>query len=427
MKRNIKRWLSVACLAIFFGWMLWQRPEVAPILPAAPDPNASELSVAVSRAPGRTAPRQSDRDELLRNSDVIFVANRLAVEPGVVADRAIKTKAIMDSKNVEIRFFGKVVDQDDAPLAGVTIKAGVREWTLKNLFEPVGARHYQTQVTGPDGLFTFNSLRGDVLDIEQMHKDGYVATTRQKRGFSYGPMRHHFVPNPLDPVVYRMWKTNGAVRMYRVSFSGVLPQDGTIVPFDLVRSKRATQAGFDTDVRVALQHFAPPEQRGFSPRFPWRFTIEVPDGGLIESRDEFMYLAPESGYQSRWVAEFAKDDPGWNVRREVEFYLRNRAGQQHGWLKVKLKVDPGGNGYFSIDGFLNPTGRVLESAGQLPLFPPPLPRPTGQTARPPARGLVFPPRVGPVPSNQPATPNPQSSTVLQVLTNHANPFPPRQR
>lgn len=373
--------------------------------------------------PAERTGAHSQSGELENHPEVVFVANRLAVEPSVIADRATKTKAIMENKNVEIRFYGQVVDQDDKPLSGVTVRAGVREWAVKNLFEPVGRSHYQTKITGLDGIFTFDSLRGHVLDIESIHKEGYVVTTKQKKGFSYGPLPHHFMPNPLDPVIYRMWKTNGAVRLYQVQVGGSIPQDGTPVPLDLRRCKRVTELGLDTDLRIILQHGAPPEQRGFQPRFPWRFTIEVPDGGVIETQDEFMYLAPEAGYQSKWTMDTAKDAPDWKARRELEFYLRNRDGQQCGRLKVMFEVEPGGTGYFAINGFLNPAGRVLEMDDTVTSLARPPMSPAAQGVMSPTPGPFLPPGF-PGQANRPAPFIPQPPPGFQALTNRLNPLLP---
>lgn len=370
----------------------------------------------------------AELERLESHPDVLFVANRLDAEPKAVAERAVKAKEIMESKNVEIRFYGKVVDQDDRPLAGVRVRAGVREWKVKNLFEPIGVSHYQTKITGLDGLFAFDSLRGDALDIEQIQKEGYILSRHAKKGFIYGPLRHHFVPNPLEPVIYRMWRTNGAVPLYRIDISGSMPRDGTPVPLDLVRNRRATQPGLDTDVRLTLQHDAPPGQRGFTPHYPWRCAIEVPDGGVLETQDEFLYLAPVAGFQPKWVTEFSKGDPDWKAQKEVEFYLQNRGGQQHGSLKVTFKLGLDGTGYFSISGWLNPTGRVLElDSTALPLARPPVPV-AGTVAQPTQRGPIFPPGiVAPDKQRLPLIPSPPPG--FQALTNRtkgfAPPVPPR--
>jgi len=409
-------------VVLLFVWLLSERSGPQTMRePAASSASADPLKKE-SRSP-RGSVQKSAAEELLTHPDILFVASRLEVEPRVLADRATRTKAIMENKNVEIRFYGQVVDQDDKPLSGVTVRAGVREWAVKNLFEPVGRSHYQTKISGLDGVFTFDSLRGDVLDIESIQKEGYVVTTKQKKGFSYGPLPHHFTPNPLDPVIYRMWKTNGAVRLYRVQVGGSIPQDGTPVPLDLRRCKRATEPGLDTDLRIILQHGAPPEQRGFQPRFPWRFTIEVPDGGVIETQDEFMYLAPEAGYQSKWTMDTPKDAPDWKARRELEFYLRNRDGQQHGRLKVMFKVEPGGTGYFAIEGFLNPAGRVLEMDDTVTSLarPPMTPAAPGVTS--PAPGPFLPPGF-PGQTNRPAPFIPLSPPGFQALTNRTNPLLP---
>ena len=382
-------------------------------------------------------------EKLSRHSDVIAVAQSLQASPTAIAERAIKTKLVVEDKNVEINFFGKVVDQNDQPLAGVVVKAETREWHVKNLFEPAGEFARPVTVAGADGQFSFTRLRGDAFGILSLTKDGYVVSTRAKMNYSYGTLPHHFTPNPLVPVIFRMWKSNGAVRLHVVRISGSIPQDGAVLPFDLQRNRKATQPGQETDLRVTLKHNAPPGQRGYEPRFDWSCTLEVPGGGLIETQDEFMYLAPEQGYQPQWVAEFKKDDPNWKVRREVNFYLRNRDGQQYGRLRVRLEPEPGHDGYLVVDGFLNPNGRVLErDEKQPPLYAPPVdggnqPRPPSVTPAPAsvvnspsANGAVVSPPPSSPPPGSPSPPPfgapnlPQPPPGFQALTNRGKAFPP---
>ncbi len=347
------------------------------------------------------------------------------VTPPAPAQDVLKAQAWLASKNVEINFFGKVVDQNDKPLSGVAVQAHTREWYMKNLFEEAGKYTNPVTVTGQDGLFSFIRLRGDAFDIRSMTKEGYILTTKTRRGYLYGPLAHHYLPNPLFPVVFHMWKTNGAVALFEVRLSLRLPQDGTPVAIDLRRNKRVTLPTEFTDLRVTLNQHAPPGQRNARTPFDWNFVLEVPDGGLVETQDEFTYLAPEQGYQPKWAVEYLKDQPNWKVRREVDFYLNNRAGQQYGRLSITFEPEAGyPSGYLVIGGYLNPAGRVLEYDSQRKLYPPPAGAPDGAMLQPAPQFRPFgaPVLGNPQPPGAPAFPLPPPG--FQALTNRGKPFAP---
>ncbi|NDA68915.1 MAG: hypothetical protein EBY09_20185, partial [Verrucomicrobia bacterium] len=379
-------------------------------------------------------------EELSRHSDVIAVANSMQADPAALAAQALNGKAFMESKNVEIRFYGKVVDQNEQPLTGVAVQGHTREWRMKNPFEPEGKFMNPVALTGADGLFSFTRLYGDSFQIHSIKKDGYIISKSAKLGYSYGPLAHFYQPNPLAPEIFHMWKTNGAVPLYVVNISMSIPQDGTVLAFDLRRNRRVTLPGEDTDLRITLDQHAPPGQRNARVPFDWSFVLEVPDGGVIETRDEFMYLAPEQGYQPKWVAEYPKDAPNWKARREVDFYLHNRAGQQYGRLAVSFKVSAGyPTGYLTVLGYLNPVGRVLEYDGRLKLQPELInqpkpqfgaPNPAPAVNSPPANGAVSSPPPSSPPPGSPAPPPfgapnlPQPPPGFQALTNRGKALPP---
>lgn len=366
--------------------------------------------------------RREAVDDLTRHPDVILVANSMQIDPTALAGRALKSKSIMESKNVPVKFYGQVVDQNEQPMAGVAVRAHSREWHMKNPFQPEAKMHYDGKTTGADGLFAFDSFHGDTFFVDSISKEGYILTTKTEKGYSYGPLKHHYVPNPLVPVIFRMWKTNGAVPLFVVSFNKSIPQDGTVLSFDLRRSKRVAFPSEHTDLRITLAQHAPPGQRNARVPFDWNFTIEVPNGGLVETQDEFLYLAPEQGYQSKWSVAYLKDHPEWKARREVHFYLRNRGGQQYGCLKVDFRPEAGDTtGFLSIEGYLNPNGRVLEYDVLKKLYP----GPTDALVTQPVQR--FGPSGAPVAVNPPQTKAPfilQPPPGFQALTNRATPFAP---
>ncbi len=97
---------------------------------------------------------------------------------------------------VPIEFYGKVVDQEGKPLAGVEITGGTGSSTG---FMQQETRSYKTTTDG-NGLFTFGGFRGDALILE-LKKPGYNFESDRIR-FHYSPMNRgvkRFTPERAIP------------------------------------------------------------------------------------------------------------------------------------------------------------------------------------------------------------------------------------
>ena len=130
--------------------------------------------------------------------------------------------------------------------------------------------------------------------------------------------------------------------------------------FDITTGKR-TDLG---ELQIALTQNPLIVRRGFD-HFDWSVKIAMVAGGLIETKDPYKYLAPESGYQSSVAFAQAKDDPKWQDRLRFYYYVRTAKGQ---YGVVLIDLTPGSNRPdaglgigLSIETWLNPAGsRNLE-------------------------------------------------------------------
>jgi hypothetical protein len=151
-----------------------------------------------------------------------------------------------------------------------------------------------------------------------------------------------------------MWKQGPSqpVITHRFSRNGI-PCDGTPVSFDLVAGTKESQV---RDLVVTLSRNPVNLTRG-DEKFDWTATFELPDGGLVESQDEFMFKAPESGYQRSFRVEMLKDLPTWKRLLKKRFYVTLRGGKLFGSLDVNLsafyQTSPTG---LTMDVVINPTG-----------------------------------------------------------------------
>ena len=267
--------------------------------------------------------------------------------------RATMVETAIASLVRPIEFYGKVVDQDGQPLAGVQVTGEV----IRPLapFRQQEEKHITT--TNINGLFGFQGLRGMLLWIA-LSKQGYnVSSTRQR--FDYSEVeagKNVFRPDRRRPVVFTMWKSVGAEPMicHSIVYYHV-PVDGMPVPFDLETGK-TVQEGGDLEIIVKWE-----QQGGMRSEFyDWSATLRAVNGGLIVEGDSRMFLAPEKGYQQQLKYSFKAEDV--NTAIPSTYYLQSRNGKNHARLEVFLNNRRLENrASVRIRSWLNPSGsRNLE-------------------------------------------------------------------
>lgn len=97
--------------------------------------------------------------------------------------------------------YGKVVDQNDSPLAEVAVEEGVGTYETPTRS---GSKTFRT-VTDSTGCFHFAGIHGAWAGFN-LKKDGYIynlkaPTTSRPKSYD---------PDPRTPILFRMWKLKGA-------------------------------------------------------------------------------------------------------------------------------------------------------------------------------------------------------------------------
>lgn len=230
-----------------------------------------------------------------------------------------------------IEFYGKVIDQDGLPLAGVTVTGGTGSSTG---FMRQQTRSYKT-VTGVDGTFDFSGFSGDALIIG-LEKPGYNFASERNR-FRYSaidPDHKRFTPDRAKPVLFQMWKAFGAeplVNYYGRSVN--FPPDGTPAAIDLIRGAKVAEGG-DLVVRVTWGPRVDPHSYAFD----WSVQFDVPSGGLIESTGDVMFAAPREGYQKTLSYRIAAVERLSSFERT--FYVKSREPSVYSRVAVSLQNNP---------------------------------------------------------------------------------------
>lgn len=308
--------------------------------------------------------RKTPRHETQPLAGVVPSAATVAEKPKNAAPAPIQTpatlspsptkgeqmRAVLDAYNhKDIEFYGKVIDQFDTPLAGVEVSGQVIYHTgsADGVVKP---RTY----TDSNGYFEIKGVKGRTLGFNLV-KQGYQFMP-EGDAFDYTELvpeekRHH--PDPRNPVVLKMWKLQGTeplVHFERKYFP--LPADGTPVQIDLNTGKQVATGG---DLVLALNHVVLPRGALPEPQFDWHARAEIAGGGLVESKQRLMYLAPDTGYASTLAIDMPATKPDWANSITRDYYVRTR-GNLFGRVEVYLNANQRGYdpSYVMLQWWLNP-------------------------------------------------------------------------
>lgn len=247
-----------------------------------------------------------------------------------------------------IAFYGVVVDEKGERLAGARIKIIVSDISKS------GTSEYGLKAAD-SGIFIFEGKKGRGISV-YAEKEGYYQTSSSVQHFNYGGegLSKAFRPDPARPVVFVLYKKSGGVPLLSVEGGVSLPKDGSAVEISLMTGRRAKKGEGDimVSMRTKVVDGKPNAQ------FPWEYEIEVPDGGLLETTDEFAFMAPDSGYSQKLSRKYIPGDESWRDIEQVYLYVKNR--QAH-YAYVDLSIIPRGDHFVHIISRLNPSGsRQLE-------------------------------------------------------------------
>jgi hypothetical protein len=271
--------------------------------------------------------------------------------------------------NQPIVFFGKVVDQAEHPVPGFEVEMETTRFDPDHSRLTMGIPLRRTThevVTDADGRFLLEGEQGDSLRIVRIEKSGYRQVRRYLPSFNYGREGALHRPDPDDPVVFQVWKEEGAVPLLRHERMTRISYDGTPLYLNL-ENGRLGAAG---DVRLRLLR-DPRELTGLRDRFDWILRVEVPDGGLVEASSDAGWAAPADGYESAFDFVALGEDPEWTPVKEFHLFVRARGGRYFG--RVTLRLDANSNQPatgLTYTAIVNPNGsRNLEYDWSLQINP----------------------------------------------------------
>ena len=221
----------------------------------------------------------------------------------------------------DILFYGKIVDQHGDPVPGVVVK-----YKAQSQYLAAGTGFGETMTDG-DGCFNTKGAEGVGLSIREFIKPGYQFTGIEEfdnfQRFENSVLWRDFTKE--KPFVFKAWKVNQypSVNVGETTFGFDL---GVFYSMDFTAASvnRVKQRGvLDLDLQVIIDH----DESG------WKVKLLVPNGGLIETEDYFLNLAPEDGYQKEVTLRGAKEK---YVEISKKYYIHSR-GRVYGSLQTNIR------------------------------------------------------------------------------------------
>lgn len=228
--------------------------------------------------------------------------------------------------NYPIKFYGRVVDLEGNPV----INADVKYSAFNSFFEETNT---QTSNSDEKGYFAISDIQGGSLYV-RVAKEGYYQIEESKGHFGYAvPGENSAADNPANPAIFKLRKHGKAESLVKYEYSWGIPRDGTSVKIDLVEGKpsRRSESVSIEEASIIVRAWSPIEKRGPNNQkkpYAWKFEISAPNGGFIERRDQFDFIAPEMGYAETLTFEMSGGITNWDnwehdVSKEVFAKLKD--------------------------------------------------------------------------------------------------------
>jgi hypothetical protein len=243
-----------------------------------------------------------------------------------------------------INFYGKVVDESNNPVSGAGVQFGWSE-TPRDY-----AGHTSTTTSDTAGLFELHGVHGPSLEVS-VGKQGYDTSHRDTTAFTYA-ISGHFSPDPFNPVVFHLRKKREGTDLITVDYPGFahiaqLRHDGTPIDLDLFSGQKVSAGNGTLHLTLERELVAKNVRK-----YNWRLGISVPNGGIMETYEEFPFEAPQNGYQPDIVVDMPSTSANWHEEMRAKYYILLPNGN-YGRIDFYLLAY---NGVFTVQSAINPNG-----------------------------------------------------------------------
>ena len=242
-------------------------------------------------------------------------------------DRIKKLMAITSVVNAPIVFYGKVIDQFGQSVDGVRVAVSYNTWSVPNLIEQSPKRQTAHFSSDANGAFVVKDIQGASMTVT-LEKEGYELAPHSEVTFAFDPTAQNpHRPNPTKPVVYQMWKRQGAMELRGFYNRGMIPADGKSIWIteDVDKLSRAELP--HTILKLTVNREKRVVTFGDKSPYKWGFEINMLGGGIQTTEDAFLYEAPAANYSPKLSIIHEAGDINWLWEQRVVFYFKTSSGK----------------------------------------------------------------------------------------------------
>jgi len=240
---------------------------------------------------------------------------------------------IRNDYNSSINFWGKVVDQDGAPLAGAKAEM--------NVYTPSGQK-VSVVYSNDEGLFELLGKRGAKVSV-RVSLSGYAPTSNEEIGtnvsartiyYSTKVMPAYAPPTKENPQVFVLRKKNPIANLLRIVKEDVpVSKIGDIQKITLEAGKR--------NIEFEVRCWSSSPSTFTYDKYDWRAELRIIGGKLQTITEAEPIMAPIDGYLPIFKIEMPKDiGKTWkatNVRqRDFWLYFNDET-----YAKARIEVKTG--------------------------------------------------------------------------------------
>ncbi|MEO7100050.1 MAG: carboxypeptidase-like regulatory domain-containing protein [Luteolibacter sp.] len=230
-----------------------------------------------------------------------------------------------------IEFFGKVVDEQNNPVANADIEI---EWNGTS--EKYGGDGVMRKklASDADGAFVINGITGKQLDVFVKKEGFYTRRSINNVTYEYADFwEPKFIePDRNSPIVFHLLKRPIAEPTYHIGERMLLPPPSWVTHLDLLKKPAETTGVGDVTLRIIR-----PPNPGYKDPFDWELEIEGNNGAeFVESDEEFMLRAPADGYRGTIAKSYHQVQN--NGSETIRFYIRSKTRKLY--AAVSLEVTP---------------------------------------------------------------------------------------
>jgi hypothetical protein len=267
--------------------------------------------------------------------------------------------------NTPMVFYGKVVDQNNAPVVGADVlvsedRAPLIQLVMVPWWEGNAIQLIQYHMkTDKDGKYTATGLGLSMSTVVSAPGYSNSPTHPLFHEYDYSDRSYPtppYVAHADHPVVWTLWKLAGPEPLISGGDDLIFIADGKPHGVDLLDNRKAPDAG-RADFWITMP---PPQAEAWYKPFSWSYEIKVDDGGVIETDDDYPFTAPVDGYIPNYSQSFRNVKANFRYPTKI-YYLKCRNGQIYARIEIEWEPTSTPSGSFRVSYVANPGGsRNLE-------------------------------------------------------------------